>query len=82
MALEESQAQAESVKDEIFEQMRKGTEAKGEIAKRQAMLEQFTMRKKQVEDEIAQTDSRLEQQEVHYQVLEKKQENNRHKSLF
>ena len=71
-ALEESQSQAESVKDEIFEQMRKGTEAKGEIAKRQAMLEQFGMRKKQVEDEIAQTDSRLEQQEVHYQVLEKK----------
>lgn len=74
MALEESQSQAESVKDEIFEQMRKGTEAKGEIAKRQAMLEQFTARKKQVVDEMAQTDSRLEQQEVHYQVLEKKAE--------
>lgn len=82
MALEESQSQAESVKDEIFEQMRKSTEAKGEIAKRQAMLEQFTMRKKQVADEMAQTDSRLEQQEVHYQVLEKKAEEQKAQVAF
>lgn len=66
------ESRAESFKDEIFEQIRIGTEAKGEIAKREAMMEQFSSRKEQLETEIAHTQSRLEHQEVHQKVLEKK----------
>lgn len=53
------ESRAESFKDEIFEQIRIGTEAKGEIAKREAMMEQFSSRKEQLETEIAHTQSRL-----------------------
>ena len=70
--LQQHESRAESFKDEIFEQIRIGTEAKGEIAKREAMMEQFSSRKEQLETEIAHTQSRLEHQEVHQKVLEKK----------
>lgn len=70
--LQESETQAENAKDEIFEQIRIGTEAKGEISKRQAMLEQFSGRRDQLDHELAHVQSRLEQQQVHGQVLQKK----------
>lgn len=70
--LQESETQAENAKDEIFEQIRIGTEAKGEISKRQAMLEQFSSRRDQLDHELAHVQSRLEQQQVHGQVLQKK----------
>ena len=71
-ALQQDESRAESFQDEIFEQIRIETEAKGEIAKREAMMDQFCGRKDQLALEIAHTQSRLEQQEVHQQVLEKK----------
>ncbi len=72
MKLQESESQAEIAKDEIFEQIRIGTEAKGEISKRQAMLEQFCVRQEQLDIELSHVQSRLEQQQVHGQVLQKK----------
>lgn len=70
--LRQDETKAAQFKDEIFEQMRMSTEAKGEIAKREAMREQFLKRKNQLDLEIAHTHSRLEQQQVHQQVLQKK----------
>ena len=67
-ALTQSETKAESFKDEIFEQIRIGTEAKGEISKREAMKEQFLARKEQLAAETAHTESRLQQYEVHLQV--------------
>lgn len=72
--LRQDETKAAQFKDDIFEQMRMGTEAKGEIAKREAMREQFLKRKNQLDLEIAHTHSRLEQQQVHQQVLQKKAE--------
>ncbi|MBQ5709481.1 MAG: AAA family ATPase, partial [Anaerotignum sp.] len=46
-SLTEGENKAESFKDEIFEQIRIGTEAKGEISKREAMKTQFLARKEQ-----------------------------------
>ena len=51
----------ESFKDEIFEQIRIGTEAKGEISKREAMQEQFLARRAQLLGEKEHTESRLHQ---------------------
>jgi hypothetical protein len=46
--LSQDETKVESFKDEIFEQIRIGTEAKGEISKREAMQEQFLARKAQL----------------------------------
>lgn len=75
-ALTADETKAESFKDEIFEHIRIGTEAKGEISKREAMKEQFLSRREQVLAEKGQTESRRHQFEVHLQALEK-QENDR-----
>ncbi len=75
--LHQGEAQAESYKDEIFEQIRIGTELKGEISKREAMQEQFLARKKQLSEETEYTQSRLQQAEVHLQALEKQESDRR-----
>ena len=75
-SLTQGETKAESFKDEIFEQIRIGTEAKGEISKREAMKAQFLARKEQLNREKEYTESRLHQFEVHLQALEK-QENDR-----
>ena len=46
--LSQDETKVESFKDEIFEQIRIGTEAKGEISKREAMQEQFLARRAQL----------------------------------
>lgn len=75
-ALTQDENKAESFKDEIFEQIRIGTEAKGEISKREAMKVQFLARKEQLLAEKEHTESRLHQFDIHLQALEK-QENDR-----
>ncbi len=75
--LHQGEAQAESYKDEIFEQIRIGTELKGEISEREAMQEQFLARKKQLSEETEYTQSRLQQAEVHLQALEKQESDRR-----
>ncbi|MBQ3615536.1 MAG: chromosome segregation protein SMC, partial [Anaerotignum sp.] len=75
-ALTQDENKAESFKDEIFEQIRIGTEAKGEISKREAMKTQFLARKEQLDREMEYTESRLHQFGVHLMALEK-QENDR-----
>lgn len=72
-SLSQKETKAESFKDEIFEQIRRGTEAKGEIAKREAMREQFLARQEQLLTEKEHTESRLHQQQVHLQALEKQE---------
>lgn len=79
-ALMQDETKAESFKDEIFEQIRIGTEAKGEISKREAMQGQFLARKEQVLAEKEYTESRLHQFTVHLQALEK-QENDRREQV-
>ena len=76
-ALSRKETKAESFKDEIFEQIRIGTEAKGEIAKQEAMKEQFLARKEQLDEELAHGRGRLEEQTVHLQVLEKQEKDRR-----
>lgn len=76
-ALSQKETKAESFKDEIFEQIRIGTEAKGEIAKQEAMKEQFLARKEQLDEELAHGRGRLEEQTVHLQVLEKQEKDRR-----
>ena len=71
--LSQDETKVESFKDEIFEQIRIGTEAKGEISKREAMQEQFLARKAQLLGEKEHTESRLHQFAVHLQALEKQQ---------
>lgn len=78
--LNQNETKAESFKDEIFEQIRIGTEAKGEISKREAMKEQFLARKEQLLAEKEHTESRLHQYEIHLQALEK-QENDRKENI-
>ncbi|NCC15492.1 MAG: chromosome segregation protein SMC [Clostridia bacterium] len=72
-ALHHDETQAESFKDEIFEQIKIGTEAKGEIAKREALQEQFMSRMQQLQSEKTHLESRLHQLEVHTQVLDKQE---------
>lgn len=79
-ALTQRESRAESFKDEIFEQIRIGTEAKGEISKREAMQAQFLARKEQLAAETEHAESRLHQYEVHLQALEK-QENDRKENI-
>ncbi len=79
-ALSRDETKAESFKDEIFEQIRIGTEAKGEISKREAMKGQFLARKEQLLSEKEHMESRLHQLEVHLQALEK-QETDRKKQI-
>ena len=67
--LSQDETKVESFKDEIFEQIRIGTEAKGEISKREAMQEQFLARKAQLLGEKEHTESRLHQFAVHLQEL-------------
>ena len=78
--LSQDETKVESFKDEIFEQIRIGTEAKGEISKREAMQEQFLARKAQLLGEKEHTESRLHQFAVHLQALEK-QENDRKEQI-
>ena len=78
--LSQDETKVESFKDEIFEQIRIGTEAKGEISKREAMKEQFLARKAQLLGEKEHTESRLHQFAVHLQALEK-QENDRKEQI-
>ncbi|MDO4531102.1 MAG: chromosome segregation protein SMC [Bacillota bacterium] len=79
-ALIQDESKAESFKDEIFEQIRIGTEAKGEISKREAMQTQFHSRREQVLAEKEYTESRLHQLGVHLAALEK-QENDRREHI-
>lgn len=72
-ALHRDENQAESFKDEIFEQIKIGTEAKGEIAKREALKEQFLSRMEQLHTEKGHLESRLHQLAVHIQVLDKQE---------
>ncbi|WP_304508662.1 chromosome segregation protein SMC [Anaerotignum sp.] len=72
-ALHRDETQAETFKDEIFEQIKIGTEAKGEIAKREALREQFSGRMNQLQAEKTHLESRLHQFEIHIQVLEKQE---------
>lgn len=76
-ALSQGEEKAESFKDEIFEQIRIGTEAKGEISKREAMQAQFLARQEQLAAEKTQAESRLQQQEVHLRALEKQEADRR-----
>lgn len=69
--LNQKEQKAENFKDEIFEHIRIGTEAKGEIAKQEAMKNQFLTRKEQLEEELAHMRGRAEEQKVHLRVLEK-----------
>mgnify|MGYP000108183263 CR=1 FL=1 len=78
--LSQDETKVESFKDEIFEQIRIGTEAKGEISKREAMQEQFLARRAQLLGEKEHTESRLHQFTVHLQALEK-QENDRREQI-
>lgn len=72
-ALHRDETQAETFKEEIFEQIKIGTEAKGEIAKREALREQFSGRMNQLQAEKTHLESRLHQLEIHIQVLEKQE---------
>lgn len=75
--LSQNETKVESFKDEIFEQIRIGTEAKGEISKREAMKTQYLVRKEQLLTEREYTESRLHQFEVHLQALEKQEDDRR-----
>ncbi|WMI82052.1 chromosome segregation protein SMC [Anaerotignum sp. MB30-C6] len=72
-ALHRDETQAENYKDEIFHQIKIGTEAKGEIAKREALREQFLSRMEQLHREKGHLESRIHQFEVHIQVLDKQE---------
>lgn len=80
--LHRDESQAESFKDEIFEQIKMSTEAKGEIAKREALKEQFLGRMEQLHTEKGHLESRLHQLEVHIQVLEKQENEMRENITF
>lgn len=81
-ALHRDETQAENFKDEIFEQIKMGTEAKGEIAKREALREQFSGRMNQLQAEKNHLESRLHQFEIHMQVLEKQEKDMKERSSF
>lgn len=76
-SLDQGETKAESYKDEIFEQIRVGTEAKGEISKREAMKVQFLARKEQLTAEKIHTEGRLQQLAVHLDALEKQEADRR-----
>ncbi|KXL52456.1 chromosome partition protein Smc [Anaerotignum neopropionicum] len=72
-SLHRDETQAENFKDEIFQQIKIGTEAKGEIAKRDALREQFSSRMEQLQTEKSHLESRLHQLDIHIQVLAKQE---------
>lgn len=76
-ALSADETKADTFKDEIFEQIRIGTEAKGEISKREAVREQFLARQEQLLAEKGHAESRLQQMDVHLQALEKQEQDRR-----
>lgn len=80
--LHRDETQAENYKDEIFEQIKAGTEAKGEIAKREALREQFLSRMEQLLEEKAHLESRVHQLEVHIQALYKQEAEMRENTSF
>ena len=81
-AMHRDETQAESFKDEIFELIKFQTEAKGEIAKRDALREQFLGRMDQLHTEKGHLESRLHQLEVHIQVLDKQENEMRENISF
>ncbi len=81
-ALRQKETEAEDVKGEIFEHIRRGTEAKGEISKQEAVKAQFLSRKEQLELEISHGESRLEQQKIRGQVLEKQADERKKQADF
>jgi len=81
-SLHQDETQAESFKDEIFEQIKAGTEAKGEIAKREALREQFLNRMVQLQTEKTQLESRIHQLEIHIQALDKQEADMKENASF
>ncbi|MFV0315140.1 MAG: chromosome segregation protein SMC, partial [Anaerotignum sp.] len=81
-ALNRDETQAENYKDEVFHQIKIGTEAKGEIAKREALQEQFFTRMEQLHTEKTHLKSRLHEFEVHISVLNKKENEMQEHSSF
>jgi len=81
-ALDRDESQAASFKDEIFEQIRVGTEAKGELAKIEAMKQQFVSRQNQLLQEKEQVEGRLHQFEIHLQALEKQEQDMKNHIVF
>ncbi|AMJ41780.1 chromosome segregation protein SMC [Anaerotignum propionicum] len=81
-SLHQDETQAESYKDEIFEQIKAGTEAKGEIAKREALREQFLNRMVQLQTEKTQLESRIHQLEIHIQALDKQEADMKENASF
>jgi chromosome segregation protein len=81
-SLHQDETQAESYKDEIFEQIKAGTEAKGEIAKREALREQFLNRMEQLQTEKTQLESRIHQLEIHIQALDKQEADMKENASF
>ena len=72
--LSESEKNMEDYKSEMVEQIRIGTEAKGDIAQRQSMLEQFEQRQKQLSSEKEYLKDQIHSQNVHNEVLFKQQQ--------
>lgn len=72
--LYESEKNMEDYKNEMVEQIRINTEAKGDKSKRQSMLEQFEQRQKQILSEKEYLSDQIYTQKVHMQVLLKQQE--------
>lgn len=72
-SLYESEKNMEDYKNEMVEQIRINTEAKGDKSKRQSMLEQFEQRQKQILSEKEYLADQIHTQEVHMQVLLKQQ---------
>ncbi|WP_317855954.1 chromosome segregation protein SMC [Chakrabartyella piscis] len=70
-AVDADELRAEGFKEEVFEQIRISTEVRGEIAKREALKEQFANRLEQVDGEKDLLESRLHQLEIHLQADQK-----------
>ena len=71
--LYESEKNMEDYKNEMVEQIRISTEAKGDKNRRQSMLEQFEQRQRQVLSEKEYLSDQIHTQKVHIQVLLKQQ---------
>ncbi len=80
--LQEKGEKAESFKDEIFEQIRISTEAKGEISKKEAMMEQFLARKAQLAQELELAEGRQHDQQIHLEVLEQAEREAQQKAAY
>ncbi len=75
--LNENEVQMEHYKAEIIELIKISTETKGNIAKREALKEQFSQRQEQLDEEKAYLSSRVQHDKTHLQVLEKQVEETR-----